>query len=390
MNFKISNIPGNSVYINYKAIKDRHGSGVLKLIRSLISQGKRITRHRAHLFFNHSCLRENILTKSLMIKSPINTRAGRKLAEKFGFNCLKLRINESHFWIRKSLQFMDNIREELLKNSVINFESILKHVEFTANKLYNTLIKHYKEKIAKLKQDFKQKYDEMKISNKKIINGNMRNKDNWVVNLSNKNLSEDERKVLSLGLNFAVSQDYIPKTEILANIEKGIKNLSDNTSSIIRSKVVDILNKKNKSIPNLSIKERKALKNLRNDTNIVITKADKGNCTVIIDKDKYEEKIFKLLNDKDTYVLIKNDLTKSIERKLNKFIFDLYKIDRLSQKEYFYLRSTDAIAPRIYGLPKIHKPDWPLRPIVSFINSPLYNLSKFMAKILTPLKIKSR
>ena len=84
------NIPGNSVYINYKAIKDRHGSGVLKLIRSLISQGKRIARHRAHLFFNHSCLRENILTKSLMIKSPINTRAGRKLAEKFGFNCLKL------------------------------------------------------------------------------------------------------------------------------------------------------------------------------------------------------------------------------------------------------------------------------------------------------------
>ena len=182
-----------------------------------------------------------------------------------------------------------------------------------------------------------------------------------------------------------VSQDYIPKTEILANIEKGIKNLPDNTSSIIRSKVVDILNKKHKSIPNLSIKKKKALKNLQDDPNIVITKGDKGNCTVIIDKDKYEEKIFKLLNDKDTYVLIKNDLTKNIERKLNKFIFDLYKIDRLSQKEYFYLRSTDAIAPRIFGLRKIHKPDWPLGPIVFFINSPLYNLFKFVAKILTPL-----
>ena len=34
----------------------------------------------------------------------------------------------------------------------------------------------------------------------------------------------------------------------------------------------------------------------------MITKADKGNCTVIIDKDKYEEKISKFLNDKDTYV----------------------------------------------------------------------------------------
>ena len=98
---------------------------------------------------------------------------------------------------------------------------------------------------------------------------------------------------------------------------------------------MDILNKKHKSIPNLLIKEKKALKNLRNDTNIVITKADKGNCTVIIDKDKYEEKIFKLLNNKDTYVLIKNDLTKNIEQKPNKFIFDLYKIDRLSQRNIF-------------------------------------------------------
>ena len=157
---------------------------------------------------------------------------------------------------------MENIKGELLKNSVIDFKSILKHVELTANKLYNTLIKYYKEKIAKLKQDFKQKYDEMKNSNKKMINGNIRNKNNWVVNLSNKNLSEDERKVLLLGLNFSVSQDYIPKTEILANIEKGIKNLPDNTSSIIRSKVVDILNKKHKIIPNLSTKEKKALKNL--------------------------------------------------------------------------------------------------------------------------------
>ena len=254
MNFKLSNIPCYSIYINYKAIKDHHGSGVLKLIKSLIYQGKRIARHRAHLFFNYLCLRENILTKTLVIKSPINTRVGRKLAEKKkGFNCVKLRINESPFWIRNSLWFMKNIRGELLKISVIDFESILKHVEYTANKLYNTLMKHYKDKIAKLKEEFKQKYHKTKNSNKKTIDGNIRNKDNWVVNLSNKNLLEDERKVLLLGLNISVLQNYIPKTKILANIEKGIKNLPYNTTSIIRSKVVNVLNKKHRSIPNLSI-----------------------------------------------------------------------------------------------------------------------------------------
>ena len=43
-------------------------------------------------------------------------------------------------------------------------------------------------------------------------------------------------------------------------------------------------------------------------------------------------------------------------------------MNRISQKEYFYLRSTDAIEPRNYRSPKIHIPDWLLRPIVLFIN----------------------
>ena len=207
--------------------------------------------------------------KQLNCKIPYKHQGRMKIKEKFGFNCVKLRINKSHFWIKNSLRLMENIRGELLKISVIDFESILKHVEYTANKLYNTLMKHYKDKIAKLKEDFKQKYDKTKNSNKKTINGNIRNKNNCVVNLSNKNLSEDEKKVLLLGLNFLVSQSYIPKTEILANIEKDIKNLPAYTTSIVRSKVVDVLNKKHRSIPNLSIKEKKALKNLRDDTIIL-------------------------------------------------------------------------------------------------------------------------
>ena len=63
----------------------------------------------------------------------------------------------------------------------------------------------------------------------------------------------------------------------------------------------------------------------------------------------------------------------------------LFTKNRISQQTYRYLHSTDSIAPRVYGLPKIHKIGFPFRPIVSFINSPLYNLSKFIAVLLTPL-----
>ena len=43
------------------------------------------------------------------------------------------------------------------------------------------------------------------------------------------------------------------------------------------------------------------------------------------------------------------------------------------------------MTPRIYGSPKIHKPEVPLRPIVSFVTSPSYQLSKYLADILSPL-----
>ena len=73
------------------------------------------------------------------------------------------------------------------------------------------------------------------------------------------------------------------------------------------------------------------------------------------------------------------------ERKLNKFVYILFTKNRISQQTYRYLHSTDSIALRIFGLPKIHKSGFPFRPILSFINSPLYNLSKFIAVLLTPL-----
>ena len=38
-----------------------------------------------------------------------------------------------------------------------------------------------------------------------------------------------------------------------------------------------------------------------------------------------------------------------------------------------------------YGLPKIHKPGIPLRPIVSFVNSPTYAISGYLARILSPV-----
>ena len=46
--------------------------------------------------------------------------------------------------------------------------------------------------------------------------------------------------------------------------------------------------------------------------------------------------------------------------------------DRLYQR----LRNSSEVTPKIYGLPKVHKPDVSLRPIVLFYTHPTYQLSR--------------
>ena len=46
---------------------------------------------------------------------------------------------------------------------------------------------------------------------------------------------------------------------------------------------------------------------------------------------------------------------------------------------------TGAVSSKFYGLPKVHKPDIPLKPIVSSTGTVIYNTAKEMAKILKPL-----
>ncbi|XP_075150777.1 uncharacterized protein LOC142224885 [Haematobia irritans] len=90
----------------------------------------------------------------------------------------------------------------------------------------------------------------------------------------------------------------------------------------------------------------------------------------------------KLLSDKNTYKVSRVDPSSKLQRE-NKN--ELFKHNFIDQWEKRKLHCSSAAAPRIYGLPKIHKPNMPLRPIVSSINVPCYGLSKYIGQILRKL-----
>ena len=134
----------------------------------------------------------------------------------------------------------------------------------------------------------------------------------------------------------------------------------------------------------MSVEQLKALKSLKKREDIVILKADKGNATVVMKSEEYHQKCLALLQP-PTYVPLSRDPTSKVERRIMDIIKD-FKTKKYISKELFHkLKPSLSKAPHFYGLPKVHKAETPLRPIVSAIGSPAYNLAKFVASIISPL-----
>ena len=125
-----------------------------------------------------------------------------------------------------------------------------------------------------------------------------------------------------------------------------------------------------------------AIKQLKNDTTIKILPADKGNATVIMDVKDYNLKLESVITE-DKYTLLKKNPTKSLETKVYKTLVK-YKTE-FNDRMRSQLTPHYSKPPHIYGLPKIHKPTIPVRPIVSSIGSPCYNLAKYLVPIISPL-----
>ena len=96
------------------------------------------------------------------------------------------------------------------------------------------------------------------------------------------------------------------------------------------------------------------------------------------------------VNDKQTYQELKRDPTPALQRKVNNKLLTLNKLNAIDTRRYYRLRCSVPQAPKLYGVPKLHKPNTPMRPIVSHCGSPTYQLSKYLTTILQPLTNESR
>ena len=85
----------------------------------------------------------------------------------------------------------------------------------------------------------------------------------------------------------------------------------------MKAEIVEILQKAKKPKSNITKRERVVLKNLKNNKDIIIARADKGHCIVIMDRLEYLQKMETKLSDTTTYVEIHEDPTYKIQEELS-------------------------------------------------------------------------
>ncbi|GLV46112.1 hypothetical protein CBL_07179 [Carabus blaptoides fortunei] len=137
--------------------------------------------------------------------------------------------------------------------------------------------------------------------------------------------------------------------------------LEKDTAETIRQEVSRVLRRAKPPKNNISKEEYTALKKLRDNQNIIVLPADKGNATVVVNSADYTNKMTAILAD-PVYKPITSDPTTYLEETTKK------KIEAAPLDEEMKItipREKSAKCPKIYGLPKSHKPVIPLRPIVS-------------------------
>ena len=98
-----------------------------------------------------------------------------------------------------------------------------------------------------------------------------------------------------------------------------------------------------------------ALKSLKNNSLIVITRPDKGRGTVIMDKKDYINKVEQILSDTSKFKEIKEDIfafITKLEDKLGRLLRRLLKLNVINKDTFSSIFSSGSSPGILYGLPK--------------------------------------
>ena len=372
----------------------RYGHPVLKLYRSVERLDYKIRKLKCDVDFLLSCQQQDLIPNFLRFKLYNRYLHHTRLYR----NCQRQFLGKELASKQRSLKLLVDKLGPLsahLRSSVswLDFNHLSSLIERT-----NTA------SVSRVK--FVQ---ENKLRKLGYVNDNGVPYDKVIFNYSSKVLTDVEKKVLSKGLMYVLSNGKPDFIDHFCTFEMFFKNLlthsfydaNNKGFGFFRSSLKHLAfssfynnnngggnDNSNSFVRNITREEYCVLKDLSKDTTIVIMKPDKGNGVVLLNKDDYVAKVLDILNDHTKFQRVHDDVLLTIlnkEEKVNRFLRKLKAEGVVGESLYARLFATGSRPGILYGLPKVHKEGCPIRPIMSAIGTFNYKLSKFLVPLLAPI-----
>ena len=220
----------------------------------------------------------------------------------------------------------------------------------------------------------------------------------YVHNLSSVSLDKTQLEILSLGPKFCIPRRRPEQLEMEVQFEhlfNQTERLAPTSNEALEQFKSDLVHHcyhyrrtpfHHRGL--ISKKHIEALKSLRNNGDILITKPDKGSGIVILNKSDYLNKMHLILSDSSKFLRMttEKDKTDSIEKQLTDCLKRIKEQGFMSDVQFENHRPTGTTIPRLYGLPKVHKSGCPIRPILDMNNSPYHAIAQWLADKLEPVR----
>ncbi|UYV80784.1 hypothetical protein LAZ67_19001731 [Cordylochernes scorpioides] len=343
----------------------------IRLLTHLCRKSLQLARWRLHLDFNKTCQRARFIPPSLRVADPVGNSHSNRVILRSQRQLLWARIQGCYTRIRCLSKTIKTVISQV--TSLISQSNMVELLGFlTADiRQQDSIIKGRQYKKLSF---WISKYgfpEEFHPDNQPVPT---------LLNLSSTVLSPSQTEVLTLGLKYRPpTVPDIPR--IISGVEPAISSLSHTAQYDIRSSIAHILRK---PTPTQSLGKYRSLATLRRNHNIIITRSDKGSQTVVLDTADYASKMTEILSDRNTFVPITQLDASTSTKSFRLGLLRLKKSGHITPDQYSTFTSDLNNTPYIYGLPKTHKPDIPLRPIIAYHLSPAYKLSKYLTGLLTP------
>ena len=358
-------------------ITDRYGAIVYEKTTLLKELKTEQAKTKNQSIFLERCVSHKLIPKSLRIKSPVNNIKTNGIVQRYQLELLITIKNDAS---RKYFNLSKRISELKLELAVILSEddmiTINNVTEQSREKMFNSSKLRLLNKFRILKEmDNKKQYDTQRTNYVKES----------VINLTTEPLPEHHKLLLNLGPNFVPNIKSIPYMDIISITESSALKLEYNknieAAQTLRKDVLRNLKMVKPNTDNLTKQQRQALREIRENKNISIYPFDKGSGLVRINTKDAKEKILEQIGNTK---VIHEDPTTSFATRVRNTLCQLRKKRKFTKREYEMIYPSDPIPPRMYGVIKAHKDNYPMRIIVSTVGTPVYGLSQYLVDLIQP------